>query len=63
MEDLEAALEQFLTSIDEGRRNFIVSSVGVTEKGYEAVLAFETVRHDGRNVEVVYDGSYHFRLI
>ena len=49
MEDLEAALEQFLTSIDEGRR--------------EAVLAFETVRHDGRNVEVVYDGSYHFRLI
>ena len=61
--NLEAALEQFLTSIDEGRRNFIVSSVGVTEKGYEAVLAFETVRHDGRNVEVVYDGSYHFRLI
>ena len=32
-------------------------------KGYEAVLAFETVRHDGRNVEVKYDGTYHFQLV
>lgn len=63
MEDLKAALTEYLRSIDEGRRNFIVSSVGTTEKGYEAVLAFETVRHDGRNVEVSYDGSYHFRLV
>ena len=30
---------------------------------YEAVLDFETVRHDGRNVEVKYDGTWHFRLI
>ena len=34
-----------------------------TEEGYEAVLDFETVRHDGRNVEVKYDGSYHIRLV
>lgn len=63
MEDLNAALEEFLKSIEEGRRNFIVSSVGDTEKGYEAVLDFETVRLDGRNVEVRYDGEYHFRLV
>lgn len=63
MEDLKAALTEYLRSIDEGRRDFIVSSVGTTEKGYEAVLIFETVRHDGRNVEVRYDGSYHFRMV
>ncbi len=63
MKELKTALEEFLKSIDEGRRSFIVSSVGTTEKGYEAVLAFETVRHDGRNVEVKYDGTYHFRLV
>jgi len=63
MEELKSALEEFLKSIDEGRRNFIVTSVGPLEKGYEAVLDFETVRLDGRNVEVRYDGTYHFRLI
>lgn len=63
MEELKSALKEFLKSIDEGRRNFIVSSVGPSEKGYEAVLDFETVRLDGRNVEVKYDGTYHFRLI
>ena len=63
MEDLKAALEDFLQSIDEGRRNFIVSSVGDSEKGFKAVLEFEIVRLDGRNVEVRYDGAYHFRLI
>ena len=63
MEDLKAALTEYLRSIDEGRRNFIVSSVGTTDKGYETILAFETVRHDGRNIEVRYDGTYHFRLV
>ena len=41
----------------------LVSSFRTTETGYEAVLDFETVRHDGRNVEVKYDGTWHFRLI
>ncbi|MBR0341639.1 MAG: hypothetical protein IJH64_05260 [Oscillospiraceae bacterium] len=63
MEDLKAALEEFLGSIDEERRNFIVSSAGITEAGYEAILDFKTVRLDGRNVEVRYDGTYHFQLI
>ena len=63
MEDLKEALKDFLQSIEEGRRNFIVSSVGNTDKGYEAILDFETVRLDGRNVEVRYDGTYHFRLV
>ena len=63
MEELEVALTEYLRSIDEGRRNFTVSSVGVTEKGYEAVLDFSSVRHDGRNVEAKYDGTYHFRLV
>ena len=63
MKELKTALEEFLKSVDEGRRSFIVSSVGTTVEGYEVVLDFETVRHDGRNVEVKYDGTYHFRLV
>lgn len=63
MESLEEELTAFLYSIDEGRRNFYVSSFRKTEEGYEAVLDFETVRHDGRNVEVKFDGTWHFRLI
>lgn len=62
VDQLEEELTAFLYSIDEGRREFYVSSFGLTEKGWKAVLDFTTVRHDGRNVEVVYDGSYHFRL-
>ena len=62
MDQLEEALTAFLYSIDESRRDFYVSSFGLTEKGWEAVLEFSTVRHDGRNVEVKYDGTYHFRL-
>lgn len=60
---LGTALAEYLRSIDEGRRDLYVSSFRVTEKGYEAVLDFETVRHDGRNIEVRYDGTYHFRLV
>lgn len=63
MERLKEELTAYLYSVDEGRRNLYVSSFGLTEKGYEAVLDFETVRHDGRNVEVKYDGSYHFQLV
>ena len=63
LERLEEELAAFLYSIDEGRRNFYVSSFTLTDKGYEAVFDFETVRHDGRNVEVKFDGSYHFRLV
>ena len=63
MERLKEELTAFLYSIDEGRRNFYVSSFKKTEEGYEAVLDFETVRHDGRNVEVKFDGAWHFRLV
>ena len=62
-QQLGNALAEYLRSIDEGRRDLYVSSFRVTEKGYEAVLDFETVRHDGRNVEVKYDGAFHFRLV
>ena len=61
--ELAKALTEYLRSIDEGRREFFVSSFRTTETGYEAVLDFETVRHDGRSVEVKYDGTWHFRLI
>ena len=63
MKKLKKELGEFLRSEDEGRRNLYVGSVTVTEKGYEAVLCFETVRQDGRNVEVSYDGKYHFRFV
>lgn len=63
MKELKKELEGFLRSEEEGRRNFYVRSVTVTGKEYKAVLYFETVRQDGRNVEVRYDGKYHFRFI
>lgn len=63
MKELKIELERFLRSEEEGRRNFYVSSVTANGKGYEAVLCFETVRQDGRNVEVTYNGKYHFRFV
>ena len=63
MKELKKHLRRFLRSEGEGRRNFYVDSVTVTENGYQALLCFETVRQDGRNVEVTYDGEYHFRLV
>jgi len=63
MKELKKHLLRFLRSEGEGRRNFYVSSVTVTEDGYQAVLCFETVRQDGRNVEVTYDGDYHFSFV
>ena len=63
MKELKKNLRKFLRSEQEGRRNFYVDSVTVTEDGYQALLCFETVRQDGRNVEVTYDGDYHFRLV
>ena len=63
MKELKKYLRKFLRSEQEGRRNFYVDSVTVTEDGYQALLCFETVRQDGRNVEVTYDGDYHFRLV
>ncbi|MBQ6393059.1 MAG: hypothetical protein IJH60_06075, partial [Eubacterium sp.] len=63
MKELKKELEEFLRSEEESRRNFYVRSVTVTGNEYEAVLYFETVRQDGRNVEVRYDGKYHFRFV
>ena len=63
MKELKKHLQEFLRSEKEGRRNFYVSSVTVTKDGYQAVLCFETVRQDGRNVEVTYDGDYHFSFV
>ena len=63
MKELKKELERFLRYEEEGRRNFYVQSVTVTGNEYEAVLYFETVRQDGRNVEVRYDGEYHFRFV
>ena len=63
MKELEKHLWEFLRSEGEGRRNFYVSSVIVTEDGYQTLLCFETVRQDGRNVEVTYDGDYHFSFV
>ena len=63
MKELKKYLRKFLRSEQEGRRNFYVDSVTVTKDGYQALLCFETVRQDGRNVEVTYDGDYHFRLV
>ena len=63
MEQLKKELQRFLRSEEEGRRNLFVGSVTETENGYKAVLCFETVRQDGRNVEATYDGVYHFRFI
>ena len=61
--ELKKELKSFLISEGEGRRNLYVESVVETENGYEANLVFEIVRCDGRNVEVTYDGSYHFQLL
>ena len=63
MKELKKSLRRFLRSEEEGRRNLFVGSVTETENGYKAVLCFETVRQDGRNVEATYDGVYHFRFI
>ena len=63
MKELKKHLRRFLRSEGEGRRNFYVSSVTMTEDGYTALLCFETVRQDGRNVEVIYDGEYHFHFV
>ncbi len=63
MEELQRQVKSFFLSENEGRRNLYLYSVTTTENGYKAVLNFETVRNDGRNVEVVYDGAYHFRFI
>ena len=63
MKELKKYLREFLRSEGEGRRNLYVSSVTITEDGYKAVLCFETVRQDGRNVEVTYDEDYHFQLV
>lgn len=61
--ELKKELKSFLISEGEGRRNLYVESVVETKNGYEANLVFEIVRCDGRNVEVTYDGSYHFQLL
>lgn len=63
MKELKKNLRRFLRSEKEGRRNFYVSSVTVTEDGYQALLIFETVRQDGRNIEIMFDGDYHFKLV
>ena len=63
MKELKKHLRKFLRSEGEGRRNFYVDSVTVTEDGYQALLCFETARQDGRNVEVTFDGEYHFRFV
>ena len=63
MKELKKHLRRFLRSEGEGRRNFYVDSVTVTEDGYQALLCFETARQDGRNVEVTFDGEYHFRFV
>ena len=63
MKELKKELRRFLRSEKEGRRNLYVDSVTVTENGYQALLCFETIRQDGRNVEVTFDGEYHFQLV
>ena len=63
MKELKKELRRFLRSEKEGRRNFYLEFVTVTENGYQALLCFETVRQDGRNVEVTFDGEYHFRFV
>ena len=63
MKELKKELRKFLRLEKEGRRNFYVGSVTATDNGYTALICFETVRQDGRNVEVSYDGNYHFQLV
>ncbi len=63
MKELKINLQIFLRSEGEGRRNLYVRSVTVDKEGYKALLCFETVRQDGRNVEVSYDGEYHFHFV
>ncbi|MDO4977655.1 MAG: hypothetical protein Q4E53_10380 [Eubacteriales bacterium] len=47
---VEKKLEQFLAENNEKRRNLYVISVGQTGEGFEAKLAFEKPRFDGKSI-------------